>query len=130
MKNIEWILENYDAKTINDEAICINVRKCIGLKDCVDDHILCRECEFDNNYNILNTLNKEHKELIHLTKVQYEILRCLPKNSLINISNGELIIHKDNLEFLMNELGVHITEKDHNEKQIKIKDILENCEVI
>lgn len=130
MKNLEWILENCDEETIDDEDICQQIRKCLRLKDCVDENISCIECEFSDNRNLLKALNAEYEERIKLRKVQYEILRCLPKNSLIDIANGELIIHEDNLEMFMNKLGVHLTKKDHHEKQIKIKDILENCDVI
>ncbi len=71
------------------------------------------------------------KNNISLTKVQYEILKCLPQNSSIPISGNELIVHKDNLEMFMNKLGVKIIDSDnHEEKSFKIKDILENCEVV
>lgn len=83
----------------------------------------CKECGMD----FLHWLNEQYKEPIKLTNVQYEILKCLPQDSLILISNNELIIHKDNLEMFMNKLGVKIIDSDnHEEKSIKIKDILES----
>lgn len=89
----------------------------------------CKKCGMDF-VRWLNEEYKEHKEPIKLTKIQHEILKCLPQCSSIAILNNEIIIHKDSLEFFMNKLGVHITDNDCEEKSIKIKDILENCEVV
>lgn len=90
----------------------------------------CKKCGMDF-VHWLNEEYKENKEPIKLTKVQYEILKCLPQNSSIPISGNELIVHKDNLEMFMNKLGVKIIDSDnHEEKLIKIKNILENCEVV
>lgn len=87
----------------------------------------CTECQ----KQFFEWLNQEYKEPVKLTKVQYEILKCLQQDSLILISNNELIIHKDNLEMFMNKLGVKIIDSDnHEEKSIKIKDILKKCEVV
>ena len=87
----------------------------------------CTECQ----KQFFEWLNQEYKEPIKLTKVQYEILKCLQQDSLILVSNNELIIHKDNLEMFMNKLGVKIIDSDnHEEKSIKIIDILEKCEVV
>lgn len=85
----------------------------------------CKKCGMDF-VHWLNEEYKENKEPVKLTKVQYEILKCLPQDSSIIISNNELIIHKDNLEMFMNKLGVKIIDSDnHEEKSFKIKDILE-----
>ena len=90
----------------------------------------CKKCGMDF-VHWLNEEYKENKESVKLTKVQYEILKCFQQDSLILISNNELIIHKDNLEMFMNKLGVKIIDSDnHEEKSIKIKDILEKCEVV
>ena len=135
--NLEYILNNFDRETIlNTYSICANLRTCLGMPDCVDDDIKkikihCCECEFNDQYEVLKRLNEIYKEPIKLTKVQYEILKCLQQDSLILISNNELIIHKDNLEMYMNKLGDKIIDSDnHEEKSIKIKDILEKCEVV
>lgn len=90
----------------------------------------CKKCGMD----FVHWLNEEYKEnkepITKLTKVQYEILKCLSQDSLILISNNELIVHKDNLEFFLSKIGVQIIESDCDDKQIKIKDILEKCEVV
>ena len=98
----------------------------------------CKECPFDNfcsriggsSNQIEKWLFEECKEPIKLTKVQYEILKCLPQCSSMQILNNEMIIHKDNLEFFLSKLGVKIIECDCEEKSIKIKEVLENCEVV
>lgn len=89
----------------------------------------CKKCGMDF-VHWLNEEYKENKKPIKLTKVQYEILKCLPQCSSMQILNNEMIIHKDNLEFFLSKLGVKIIECDCEEKSIKIKDILENCEVV
>lgn len=86
----------------------------------------CAECQ----KQFFEWLNQEYKEHIKITKAQYEILKCFPQDSLISISNNELMIHKDNLEFFLSKLKAKIIEYDCGEKSIKIKDILENCEVV
>lgn len=129
--NLEYILNNFNKETINEtDCICETLRNCLGMPDCCGIH--CRDCKFDSQYEVLKALNDIHKENnIQLTKVQYEILKCLQQDSLILISNNELIIHKDNLEMFMNKLGVKIIYSDnHEEKSIKIKDILKKCEVV
>lgn len=129
--NLEYILNNFNKETINEtDCICETLRNCLGMPDCCGIH--CRDCKFDSQYEVLKALNDIHKENnISLTKVQYEILKCLPQNSSIPISGNELIVHKDNLEMFMNKLGVKIIDSDnHEEKSFKIKDILENCEVV
>lgn len=89
----------------------------------------CKKCGMDF-VHWLNEEYKENKEPIKLTKVQYEILKCLPQCSSMQMLNNEMIIHKDNLEFFLSKLGVKIIECDCEEKSIKIKDILENYEVV
>ena len=135
--NLEYILNNFDRETIlNTDSICMKLRTCLGMPDCVDDDIKrikihCCECKFNDQYEVLKCLNEIYKEPItKLTKVQQEILKCLPQCSSIQILNNEIIIHKDNLEFFLSKLGVKIIECDCGEKSIKIKDILENCEVV
>lgn len=91
--------------------------------------LTCKKCGMDF-VHWLNEEYKENKEPIKLTKVQYEILKCLPQCSSMQMLNNEMIIHKDNLEFFLSKLGVKIIECDCEEKSIKIKDILENCEVV
>ena len=66
---------------------------------------------------------------MQLTKVQYKILKCLPTCSKISLKNNKINIHKDNLEYFLSKIGVQIIESDCD-RQIKIKDILENCEVV
>lgn len=129
--NLEYILNNFNKEIINEtDCICETLRNCLGMPDCCGIH--CRDCKFDSQYEVLKALNDIHKENnISLTKVQYEILKRLPQNSSIPISGNELIVHKDNLEMFMNKLGVKIIDSDnHEEKSFKIKDILENCEVV
>ena len=124
MKNIE----KYYSKFMNKSHInpnCYWFKVIRGNKYC--DCISCEQC----GEKFLKWLNEEYKEPVKLTKVQYEILKCLKQDSLILISNNELIIHKDNLEMFMNKLGVKIIDSDnHEEKSFKIKDILEKCEVV
>ena len=129
--NLEYILNNFNKETINEtDCICGTLIKSLGMPDCCGMH--CRDCKFDSQYEVLKALNDIHKENnISLTKVQYEILKCLPQNLSITISGNELIVHEDNLEMFMNKLGVKIIYSDHHEeKSIKIKDILEKCEVV
>lgn len=128
--NLEYILNNFNKEIINEtDCICETLRNCLGMPDCCGIH--CRDCKFDSQYEVLKALNDIHKENnISLTKVQYEILKRLPQCSSIQILNNEIIIHKDNLEFFLSKLGVKIIECDCGEKSIKIKDILENCEVV
>ena len=130
MTNLEWILKNFKDENRNSAVMC-KFLYCAkyGKNQCGRN---CVGCEFNNAYDCFKCLEEEHKEPItKLTKVQYEILKCLQQDSLILISNNELIIHKDNLEMFMNKLGVKIIDSDnHEEKSIKIKDILEKCEVV
>lgn len=135
--NLEYILNNFDRETIlNTDSICMTLRTCLGMPDCVDDDISkikihCCECKFNDQYEVLKRLNEIYKEPItKLTKVQYEILKCLPQCSSISVKNNKMNIHKDNLEYFLSKIGVQIIESDCDEKQIKIKDILENCEVV
>ena len=74
--------------------------------------------------------NGRYKEHIKLTKVQQEILKCLPPCSKISLKNNKINIHKENLEYFLSKIGVQIIESDCDDKQIKIKDILEKCEVV
>lgn len=98
----------------------------------------CKECPFDNfcsriggsSNQIEKWLFEECQEPIKLTKVQYEILKCLPTCSKISLKNNKINVHKDNLEYFLSKIGVQIIESDCDEKQIKIKDILEKCEVV
>lgn len=135
--NLEYILNNFDRETIlNTDSICMTLRTCLGMPDCVDDDIKkikihCCECKFNDQFEVLKRLNEIYKEPItKLTKVQYEILKCLPQRSAIAIINNKLIINKDNLEYFLSKIGVQIIESVCDEKQIKIKDILEKCEVV
>lgn len=96
----------------------IKNNECIGIS--------CKEC----GSNFLQWLNEEYKEHIEITKVQYEILKCLAQCSKIAIKNNKINIHKDNLEYFLSQIGVQIIESDCDDKQIKIKDILEKCEVV
>lgn len=130
MTNLEYILNNFNKETINEtDCICETLRNCLGMPDCCGIH--CRDCKFDSQYEVLKALNDIHKENnISLTKVQYEILKCLPQCSSILVKNNKMNIHKDNLEYFLSKLGVKIIECDCEEKSIKIKDILENCEVV
>jgi hypothetical protein len=124
MKNIEKYYSEFMNKShINPSCYWFRVIR-------GNEHCNGRPCE-QCGKNFLQWLNEECEEPIKLTKVQYEILKCLPQDSLIPISNNELIIHKDNLEMFMNKLGVKIIDSDHHEeKSIEIKDILEKCEVV
>lgn len=121
MTNLE---RYYDELISCDKSPSCHWMKKIRNDDCTG--ISCKEC----GRNFLQWLNEEHKESIKLTKVQYEILKCLPQYSSMQMLNNEMIIHKDNLEFFLSKLGVKIIECDCEEKSIKIKDILENCEVV
>lgn len=89
----------------------------------------CKKCGMDF-VHWLNEEYKENKEPVKLTKVQQEILKCLPPCSKISLKNNKINIHKDNLEYFLSKIGVQVIESDCDDKQIKIKDILENCEVV
>lgn len=90
----------------------------------------CKKCGMD----FVHWLNEEYKEnkepITKLTKVQQEILKCLPPCSKISLKNNKINIHKDNLEYFLSKIGVQTIESDCDDKQIKIKDILEKCEVV
>lgn len=106
--NLEYILNNFNKETINEtDCICETLRNCLGMPDCCGIH--CRDCKFDSQYETLKALNDIHKENnISLTKSPIR-----------------------NIEMFMNKLGVKIIDSDnHEEKSFKIKDILENCEVV
>ena len=122
MKNIEKYYNELISSCLNPN--CHWMKK-IKNNECVG--ISCKEC----GEKFMQWLNQEYKEPIKLTKVQYEILKCLQQDSLILISNNELIVHEDNLEMFMNKLGVKIVDSNnHEEKSIEIIDILEKCEVV
>lgn len=124
-KNRVTNLEKYYDELISS---CLNPNchwmKKIKNNECIG--ISCKEC----GSNFLQLLNEEYKEHIEITKVQYEILKCLAQCSKIAIKNNKINIHKDNLEYFLSKIGVQIIESDCDEKQIEIKDILENCEVV
>lgn len=89
----------------------------------------CKKCGMDF-VHWLNEEYKENKEPVKLTKIQYEILKCLSQCSSISVKNNKMNVHKDNLEYFLSKIGVQIIESDCDDKQIEIKDILENCEVV
>lgn len=121
MKNLE---RYYDELISCDESPSCHWMKKIRNDDCTG--MSCKEC----GRNFIQWLNEEHKEPIKLTKVQHEILKCLPPCSKISLKNNKINIHKDNLEYFISKIGAQIIESDCEEKSIKIKDILENCEVV
>lgn len=124
MKNIEKYYSEFMNKShINPNCYWFKVIR--GNKYC--DCISCEQC----GEKFLKWLNEEYKEPItKLTKVQQEILKCLPPCSKILLKNNKINIHKDNLEYFLSKIGVQVIESDCDEKSIKIKDILENCEVV
>ena len=133
--NLEYILNNFDRETINDaDCIGVNLRNCLGMPECSKANVIgihCCDCKFNDQYEVLKCLNEIYKEPItKLTKVQQEILKCLPPCSKVSLKNNKINIHKDNLEYFLSKIGVQIIESDCDEKQIEIKDILENCEVV
>ena len=122
MKNIEKYYSEFMNKShINPNCYWFKVIR--GNKYC--DCISCEQC----GEKFLEWLNEEYKEPIEITKVQYEILKCLAQCSKIAIKNNKINIRKDNLEYFLSKIGVQIIELDCDDKQIKIKDILEKCEV-
>lgn len=130
MKNFDKYMQDIliDSNEQDYQVTCWWRYKYLGER--TDTECSCDDCT-DCQKQFFEWLNQEYKEPVKLTKVQYEILKCLPQDSLILISNNELIIHKDNLEMFMNKLGVKIIDSDHHEeKSIEIKDILEKCEVV
>ena len=130
MKNFDKYMQDIliDSNEQDYQVTCWWRYKYLGER--TDTECSCDDCT-DCQKQFFEWLNQEYKEPVKLTKVQYEILKCLQQDSLILISNNELIIHKDNLEMFMNKLGVKIIDSDnHEEKSIKIKDILEKCEVV
>lgn len=123
MKNIEKYYSEFMNKShINPN--CYWFKVIIGNKYC--DCISCEQC----GEKFLEWLNEEYKEPIEITKVQQEILKCLPPCSKISLKNNKINIHKDNLEYFLSKIGVQIIESDCDDKHIKIKDILEKCEVV
>lgn len=121
MKNIEKYYNELISSCLNPNCHWmkkIKNNECIGIS--------CKEC----GEKFMQWLNKEYEEPIKLTKVQQEILKCLPPCSKISLKNNKINIHKDNLEYFLSKIGVQIIESDCDEKSIKIKDILENCEVV
>ena len=130
MKNFDKYMQDIliDSNEQDYQVTCWWRYKYLGER--TDTECSCYDCT-ECQKQFFEWLNQEYKEPVKLTKVQYEILKCLQQDSLILISNNELIIHKDNLEMFMNKLGVKIIDSDnHEEKSIKIKDILEKCEVV
>lgn len=130
MKNFDKYMQDIliDSNEQDYQVTCWWRYKYLGER--TDTECSCDDCT-DCQKQFFEWLNQEYKEPVKLTKVQYEILKCLPQNSSILISGNELIIHKDNLEMFMNKLGVKIIDSDnHEEKSFKIKDILEKCEVV
>lgn len=130
MKNFDKYMQDIllDSNEQDYQVTCWWRYKYLGER--TDTECSCDDCT-ECQRQFFEWLNQEYKEPVKLTKVQYEILKCLQQDSLILISNNELIIHKDNLEMFMNKLGVKIIDSDnHEEKSIKIKNILENCEVV
>ena len=120
MKNIEKYYDELNSSCLSPNC---HWMKILGNDECTGTS--CKEC----GRNFLQWLNEEYKEHIKLTKVQYEILKCLPTCSKISLKNNKINIHKDNLEYFLSKIGVQIIELDCDDKQIKIKDILEKCEV-
>lgn len=121
MKNIEKYYNELNSSCLNPN--CHWMKK-IENDECTETS--CKEC----GINFLQWLNEEYEEPIKLTKIQYEILKCLPTCSKISLKNSKINIHKDNLEYFLSKIGVQIIESDCDDKQIKIKDILEKCEVV
>lgn len=122
MKNIEKYYNELSSSCFSPN--CHWMKK-IRNEECIG--ISCAEC----GVNFLQWLNEEYKgPITKLTKVQQEILKCLPPCSKISLKNNKINIHKDNLEYFLSKIGVQVIESDCDEKSIKIKDILENCEVV
>lgn len=123
MKNIEKYYSEFMNKShINPNCYWFKVIR--GNEYC--NGRSCEKC----GKKFLEWLNEEYKEHIEITKVQQEILKCLPPCSKISLKNNKINIHKDNLEYFLSKIGVQTIESDCDDKQIKIKDILEKCEVV
>lgn len=126
MKNFDKYMQDIliDSNEQDYQVTCWWRYKYLGER--TDTECSCDDCT-ECQKQFFEWLNQEYKEPVKLTKVQYEILKCLPQCSSMQILNNEIIIHKDNLEFFLSKLGVKIIECDCGEKSIKIKDILENA---
>lgn len=125
-KNRVTNLDKYHDAFINaHKSIVCYFKNDIKNEKCPSDKS-CNECR----EQFLKWALDEYKECIKLTQVQYEILKCLPQCSSILVKNNKINIHKDNLEYFLSKIGVQVIESDCDEKSIKIKDILENCEVV
>lgn len=129
MKNFDKYMQDIliDSNEQDYQVTCWWRYKYLGER--TDTECSCDDCT-ECQKQFFEWLNQEYKEPVKLTKVQYEILKCLPTCSKISLKNNKINIHKDNLEYFLSKIGVQVIESDCDEKSIKIKDILENCEVV
>lgn len=118
MTNLEYIKNHIgDYELMGDDAICV-VAYC--AKHSVDDCDGCRccECEFDTFKKCIDFLLQEHKELVKLTQLEYDLLTLF------------------NEYFVFGEVPFlrKLKKKGHykglNDPSLTVKKILENHEIV
>lgn len=116
MTNLEWLKQNF--KECSSDKYTPPCR-CIYMAEngCDCDNVLCKNCEYDSFYKILDYLSQEHKEPIKLKQWEYDLMYRLKGSSFNTWS------HLSD----MKEKGYFKGVKDTS---IKIEDILKNYEIV
>ena len=125
MTNLEYLKKNFNKFNLYDEDLfcelaftCKTGKRCDGFKyeRCSEG---CGGCQFRNIRNAIDYLLQEHKELIKLTKFEYDLLMSY-------INKGYSFKNYSELKEMRNK-GHFKGVKDTS---MSIQYILDNCEVI
>ena len=125
MTNLEYLKKNFNKFNLYDEDLfcelaftCKTGKRCDGFRyeRCSEG---CGGCQFRNIRNAIDYLLQEHKELIKLTKFEYDLLMSY-------INKGYFFKNFSELKEMRNK-GYF---KGITDTSMKIQDILKNCEVI
>ena len=125
MTNLEYLKKNFNKFNLYDEDLfcelaftCKTGKRCDGFRyeRCSEG---CGGCQFRNIRNAIDYLLQEHKELIKLTKFEYDLLMSY-------INKGYFFKNFSELKEMRNK-GYF---KGITDTSMKIQYILNNCEVI
>lgn len=116
MTNLEWLKQNFKESLSNwYTPPC----RCIYMAEngCDCNNVLCKNCEYDTFYKILDYLSQQHKEPIKLKQWEYDLMWGLEDSK----------FHDWDYLCSMKEKGYFKGVKDTS---IKIEDILKNYEIV
>lgn len=119
--NLEWLKQNFkeclsDGYTPPCRCIYMAENGC----DCIN--VLCKNCEYNSFYKILDYLSQEHKEPIKLKQWEYDLIDIY-----CNCHNWCNMKLKDTTFIIMKDKGYF---KGVTDTSMTIREILNNCEIV